>query len=310
MATRSGAKVDRALGRIPPIVPIDRPGRPGESRLGFRMRSLAGADQIARDIFLHGWYAFERPLPDVFAALVARESRGLVLDVGANTGFYSLLAVRASRGIFVHAFEPFPTAEAHLRKNLRINRGSRRIRVFNQAICDQTGTARLYVPLPDHGLVETSCSLNGGFKDEFSAVLDVRSLTLDTHLEAVSHPSVRMLKIDVESMEHKVLAGARALLATDRPTVFVEVLPFGSLEELEDIRAAYDYLSVRLRPHTAIVSARVLYDEKAWNHLFLPREQLHSVLALLSEVGLSVEYEDQRCHAENQRWPAGGGDRP
>ena len=69
------------------------------------MFGLNGNDQIVRAVRDGGWRAFECPLPDVYC-LFARRSTGQVYDVGANTGFYSLVAVTANRGVTVHAFEP------------------------------------------------------------------------------------------------------------------------------------------------------------------------------------------------------------
>lgn len=44
-------------------------------------------------------------------------------------------------------------------------------------------------------------------------------VTLDAYLDA---PSVALIKIDVEGMEGEVLAGAAALIARDRPLLYVE----------------------------------------------------------------------------------------
>ena len=54
------------------------------------MRTVGGRDQVAMRLFTHGWESFEEPLPAFLASAVHDGS--VVLDVGANTGYYALLA--------------------------------------------------------------------------------------------------------------------------------------------------------------------------------------------------------------------------
>ena len=71
------------------------------------MSTDGGRDHVASTIARTGWRSFEQPLPQVLAA-IATEARGAVYDVGANTGFYSLLARHVNRRVPVRAFEPYP----------------------------------------------------------------------------------------------------------------------------------------------------------------------------------------------------------
>ena len=270
---------ETALVRVPALG-----GRPPSS---FRMYTRDGADQIARDLFRFGWQGFERPVPDVFARCVAA-TPGVVVDVGANTGFYSLVAVSASPSAArVHAFEPYPAAQVCLGENLALNRGALgRIEVFSDAVSDREGEDVLYVPDPGHGLVETSCSLNRDFKERVVDELPVRVVTLDAHREAHGRPVVSVLKIDVESLEHRVLAGAEDTLADDRPIVFLEVLPSGDPAAIELIRRRHRYVAVRLRADSAVVDTPVAYDPKGWNQALVPEEKLDVMRQVLSEASL------------------------
>lgn len=264
--------------RMPPVG-----GRPAQA---FRMYTRGGADQIARDLLRHGWHGFERPVPDVFARCVS-STDGVVVDVGANTGFYSLVATQASPAAGVHAFEPYPAATGCLRENLRLNgRADDRVVLVEEAVSDEVGEAALYVPDPSHGLVETSCSLNSGFKERVVDELRVPVVTLDAYFDALGRPGVGVVKIDVESLEHRVLEGSRRLLAEERPLVFLEVLPSGDPEALEGIRRAHDYVVVRLRPESYVVATGVAYDEHGWNQALVPSEGVGRFLDLLADVPL------------------------
>jgi FkbM family methyltransferase len=101
----------------------------------------------------------------VFAALV-RVKGGLVLDVGANTGFYALVAVSVDPSVEVHAFEPYPPVLEVLHANVGMNVRGSRVRVFAEAVGGSRGDALLHIPNPSHGLVETSASLNPAFRVE------------------------------------------------------------------------------------------------------------------------------------------------
>lgn len=58
------------------------------------MHTLEGRDQVARALWSGGWDGFEPPLPSVVAATLRRWP-GMFLDVGANSGLYSLIAIAA-----------------------------------------------------------------------------------------------------------------------------------------------------------------------------------------------------------------------
>jgi FkbM family methyltransferase len=271
---------DMARAAIPEAVV----GRRGVSLV---MVTRNGSDMVARIMRDDGWDAFERPMPAVFAACV-RAREGHVLDVGANTGFYSILAAHTRPGSPVTAFEPFPPVIEHLRTNLRLNGVRRQVTVVGQAVGSKVGTTTLYVPLQDHGLVETSCTMNPEFKDSYSASFDVPLTTIDHALAGSALGPVSVVKIDVESLEHEVLAGAMATLERDRPYVFVEVLPVGDQEAIEAVRRSLGYLDVRLHPDQASMGDRIEFVPDAWNHLLVPESAADDVAKLLHDVGLPV----------------------
>ncbi len=280
-------RIRRATGPFPKTVTIDIPVQSAPRAGPFRMYTLGGADQIARDMFQIGWHAFERPLPDVFAACVS-QSHEPIIDIGANTGFYSLVAARASNGATIHAFEPYSIARAHLKRNLRLNGMQRQVKVVNAALSDASGAATFYIPKQDHGLVETSGSLNGGFKEEIGQTVEITTLTLDEYASSMRNLRVGVMKIDVESAEHRVLLGAERVIADSRPLIFLEVLPQSDNAKLEEVRTAHNYTVARLQPGSIIVSDRIDYDPLAWNQMLMPSELISDWLGILAGLSLNV----------------------
>ena len=282
-----GARLARRLVAAADIVTVEPPVPEAHP---FAMVRVRGSDQIAAAMAADGWLGFERPVPDVFAALV-RATGGLVLDVGANTGFYALVAVSIDPHVDVHAFEPYPPVLELLHANLAVNGSGPRIRVFEEAVGGVAGHALLHIPDPSHGLVETSASLNPEFRVEgHRRSISVAVTTLDQHIAAIgTHGRVGVIKIDVESLEHEVLAGATELVSSDRPYVILEVLPTSDVDALESIRASCGFVDVCLRPHEAVVGGAIAFDPDGWNHLFVPSETLDDGLALIESCGLAVQ---------------------
>ncbi|MBM4131991.1 FkbM family methyltransferase, partial [bacterium] len=157
-------------------------------------------------------------------AVVAAELRAgdVVLDVGANIGFLTVLAARlvgpAGR---VVAFEPVPANARLVRRNAALN-GQRQVQVVEAAAGDHDGTATLVLARHAGG-----AALQGAARPpDACGALSVPIVTLDAWLagHGASLPGpVRLVKIDVEGAEAAVLRGAAALLGEQRPLVLLEV---------------------------------------------------------------------------------------
>lgn len=132
-----------------------------------------------------------------------------VLDVGANVGYYTLLAsVLVGDPGRVHAFEPEPRNAGFLRRHASLNRRGN-VRVEQAAVSDREGTARF-----DFG----SGSGTGHLAD--SGAIEVRTLSLDDYC-AQHGLAPHAIKIDVEGAEMSVLQGARETLVRHRPILFL-----------------------------------------------------------------------------------------
>ncbi len=251
----------------------------------FRMHSLDDRDQVVRAMRNGGWLGFEAPLPSVLVRLVRRWP-DTFLDVGANTGFYSLLAVTADPRARAIAYEPVPEIVDLLRANLAANHQGRRVQVRALAIGDHRGSADLHLPPAQaDGTVETSASLDPGFKETIERVVHVEADTLDGAWAAAARPRVNVVKIDVEGAEPKVLAGATELLDTCRPVLTIEVLPGADLASLERLRERHGYVDVALNPREAVVDRPAITpDAQSPNHLLVPREKVGDVAEQLGHV--------------------------
>jgi FkbM family methyltransferase len=252
-----------------------------------KMHRLGGRDLVAAAFADSGWTGFERPLPSMFRLAVA-SSTGAVFDIGANTGFYSLVAARVGGGRPIHAFEPLHSVIRLFEANLDLNHLRPRVTIVASAVGDVDGKAELFVPEPTGALIETSASLNSTFKPHHAEVLTVPVTTVDSYWRSHGSIPVSVVKVDVEGFEHAVLAGAAQMLGRARPIVFVEVLPGSKIEVIEALRDDLDYVDGRLGPRSAVFGDEIRFDPDGWNHALVPSERVDDAVRMAGRAGLAV----------------------
>lgn len=137
-----------------------------------------------------------------------------VLDVGANVGFFTLLASQAvGPSGRVVAVEPVPANATALERNLRLNDVTN-VRVERVAVDSQPGVLHLGLS-PDlagdgeRGRDATSGHYTAGGTDLSH---EVPAVMLDDVADAVGR-RLRLVKVDVEGLEERALAGFRRTLA-------------------------------------------------------------------------------------------------
>lgn len=214
---------------------------------------------------------FEAPLPMVIMAMLDR-LQGTFLDVGANTGLYTVLAAKTRSEILVQAFEPLPQCIASLRQNIELNGLADRVTLHPVALSDQEGSAELFSPSDAHGLIETSASLESGFApDRWVSSLTVKKDRLDNfRLEG----TVTVIKADIEGHEASFMQGALATIRRFRPVLFVEILRNAQFDYFTQFARTHGYASFRLRPTLAIHTPEFYFDTLSWNWALIPEERL------------------------------------
>jgi FkbM family methyltransferase len=149
----------------------------------------------------------------------------VVLDVGANIGWFSLVAARAigKRGT-VHAFEPRPDTVAMLKRTIADNDLREQVIVWELALADRWESSRLYwekgTDNPGYSFLEPS---NSALLTEFESVA-VKSAVLDELLPDIAPD---LIKIDVEGAEPRALSGAKQAIRRRRPVIVSELYPNG-----------------------------------------------------------------------------------
>jgi FkbM family methyltransferase len=143
--------------------------------------------------------------------LIAREveQSGEFYDIGANVGFYSLLASTLIKDGQVFAFEPLPANVGYLRRHLELN-GIRNVQVLEVAISDRVGTSFFQ---------EEETGAMGRL--EAGGNRRVATDTLDSLIRTQQLAPPRYIKMDIEGEELKALLGARACFERYKPKLFL-----------------------------------------------------------------------------------------
>ena len=276
-------KISFECGHVPSTVQVDLPSHLADKGR-FLMAGVGGLDQVARIMHWHGWDGYEKPMPDLFAA-TSRDT-SCVLDVGSYTGFFSMIAATCSPKAEIYAFEPFPTARGWIEKNLAMNHLADRIHIAPVAVNDEAGEANLYVPTTNTGLMETASSLNAEFRGmDHLDTIKVEMVVLDDYLESHQAGPVGLMKIDVESLEHRVLRGARKTLKNDRPYVFVEILEGADVDAIDEVRRDADYLSGILHPGGIRWEVMPKANAEWHDHILCPIEKKGRIEELARAMG-------------------------
>jgi FkbM family methyltransferase len=160
--------------------------------------------------------------PEVQAVLQRVVRPGMIVyDIGANIGFFSLLATKlAGPSGRVVAFEADPEIAERLRENVGRNSGAV-IRVEENAVWSSGGEvcfARADVKQsPDRGLGHVT----GSQAQEESATIRISAVALDEYAATSGAPD--FIKCDVEGAETEVFRGAQRLLEEKRPVILCEM---------------------------------------------------------------------------------------
>jgi FkbM family methyltransferase len=205
----------------------------GDRKIEFAIHS--GTDQfISGDIARN---AVWEPLESKAFSCLCKPG-DTVLDLGANIGWYSVLAasIVGSAGS-VLAFEPDERNTRLLQMNVAVSDQHSIIKIYPYAVGENEGEAQFYkseTNLGDHrlfsdGMSRETCSVN--------------VITLDSFFSGENQKLPEIVKSDTQGSEAKILKGAKTLFSNGwRPVMILEFWPFGLTKSGDDPLRLWEYL--------------------------------------------------------------------
>lgn len=163
------------------------------------------------------------------------------LDVGANIGWYSLLASTiVGDGGHVYAFEPRRPTVEYLRRSVSMNRVDALVTIYDFGLDENDGEQLLAWPKNTRNPGHSALAMSPVADEDDAIPIRVRAL------DAVGLSKVDFIKIDVEGAEMRVLEGGKATIDSNRPVVLSELYP----EQLQTVsrstpREFFSWFSMR-----------------------------------------------------------------
>ena len=151
-----------------------------------------------------------------------------IIDVGANSGIYSLQVGKNFPDVKIVSFEPVKETFLKFKKNILLNKNIRNIKAYNLGLSDQNQSLEMKA-LKKNGYIQ-----QGGF-----GVVSQNENTLSPHTEFALFKkgdeqfdlknNIIFIKIDVEGHELSVLNGMAELISNNN--IFMQVEIFDHLFE-------------------------------------------------------------------------------
>lgn len=155
----------------------------------------------------------------------------VILDIGANIGYYALLEARlvGEKGK-VYAIEPVPNNMELLRRNIKLNDYSN-IETFQLAIGSENKVDSIYI--------SRKCNWSSMLKSkrndsDIIKKIPVQVITLDNFLEDKLSPD--LIRMDVEGYETEIIKGMKELLSSGKPLKLLIEVHFHLIEDKTKIR--------------------------------------------------------------------------
>jgi FkbM family methyltransferase len=257
---------------------------PDGLRVCFHTYGPYGKDRIAIKLARRGIWGYEGETTQLFLALV--KDAQTVIDIGANTGLFALLAAKAKPSCSVVAYEPVPFIFDMLQRNILLN-GLANLEAIPAAVSDKVGETSFYVTRTNVG-VPTDSSACYGFREQVEE-LRLPTITLDAAMDRQRLARLDILKIDAEATEAKVLRGALRRIQMHRPFIICEVLKDIDSGYIQQTLRALDYRFFHITPaglqeHKHLQGSLHVNER---NYLFVHREKNARLLRLCNETGIA-----------------------
>jgi FkbM family methyltransferase len=169
--------------------------------LGFDILLNPNDRGVSPSIAIAGWY--EPETTELFKRILRKGMT--VIDVGANVGWYTLLASKVvGREGLVVSFEPDPTSFSFLKKSVEAN-GCDNVYLFQECLADMEGTRSLYLSSGNLGGHSIARRVS-------ESAISVEATTLDKRLSEIGIKEVSLVKVDVEGAEPQVILGGKYIL--------------------------------------------------------------------------------------------------
>jgi FkbM family methyltransferase len=224
---------------------------------------------IENEILKNGLYGnWEKESLKIWAEL--SKNCQIIIDIGANTGIYSLLAQNNNPQSKIIAIEPIDTNFAVLSQNIKQNQFP--IYTENVALSDIEGIAKMYM-LKDRLNYMTSVN-----DDRYSLHPEIKGnievVEIEVPLKSYSYihqkynlEDLHLIKIDVEGHEATVIKAMVPYIEKYKPSILIEVIGDENAKVLDSIFKEIGYMFISINEINKSTLVDKLWDNDHHNFL-------------------------------------------
>lgn len=235
---------------------------------------------ITKLLFWEGYKNFE--YSEIFEIL--SKNMECFFDVGANLGYYSLLASRANPSLKTYAFEPATGPKYYLQKNVSINNMQTNIVVVDNALSKDSIEIDFFeVKSTKYKYLDKNLSgeHNAGTKTKSRNFVktSVQAISLSDFIKEKDIKTIDLIKIDTEGTEVEILESGKEFIEKFKPIIICETL-FNTTER--SLTNFFNSLDYDLFNHSKQGLIKVntlerLKDDGIRNCFFVPKEKRYLI---------------------------------
>jgi len=173
---------------------------------------------VFREMFMEDFYHFK-----TLAGTLPKDA--IVLDIGANVGYFTFQLLAAKPKAMVYAYEPMQQNINLFTANIALNPGlAQRVKLYKNAV---TGSGQDNIEIffdGEHGN-SVIASVYKDFAAENTRSEVVEAITLDHILRANNLTHVHLLKLDCEGSEYPILYDSPTSVFVGIQKIIIEVHP-------------------------------------------------------------------------------------
>ncbi|MBQ20332.1 MAG: methyltransferase [Flavobacteriales bacterium] len=195
----------------------------------------------------------------------------VVMDIGANTGLYSLVTKAFNPTAKVYTFEPLPKVLEYLNYNVEINNYD--ITVVPKAASNFNGTAKVFL-MEGHDFC-TSVTVNKSLLSETTPQkeLEIECITLVDFIDKNNIERIDLMKIDVETHEPEVLEGMGEYLDKLKSDFLIEIWDEACAVKLNALFKGKGYIYFDIDDKNDVVTQKdEISVSSFWNYLICKPE--------------------------------------
>jgi FkbM family methyltransferase len=216
--------------------------------------------------------SFSDKEPETLEWIDGFDPGGILWDIGANIGLYSLYAVKRHPGTKVYAFEPSVLNLELLARNIAVNGEVGAVCIVPLPLFSGIREDVFKLQRADRGGALSAFSVDYGYDNkplDFALSYGTLGVSLDDMRNVFQLPQPDHIKMDVDGVEHLILSGGKAVLSDPRLKSILVELNDDFVEQKEMAEDTLTRAGLRLASKKRAEAAFDANAGQVWNNIWV-----------------------------------------